>query len=137
MTKETNLPATLQKSYYGKAKTRTTENGETVLKSYETDVCKITSAGDFVRLWGGYSRTTMNHVNDFRRLFGRPTLNKKAWESLPCENGSTERYKVRFSNGFVNWTAGAVFDNEEDAETFAENVEAMRGGRVYGYVVEV
>lgn len=137
---EKALQATTQKSYYGKARVRT-ENDGTFLRSYNTDVCKITTDGVFCRLWGGFSRTTLNHVNDFRRLFGLAPLNKKAWESLPVsaesESNSGARYKVEFTNGFVTWTAGAIFDNEEDAETFAENVEAMRGGRVYGYAVEV
>ena len=40
------------KSFYGKAKVIETENGEKVLQSYNTFVCRITAAGRFVRMWG-------------------------------------------------------------------------------------
>lgn len=119
-----NLSATRQKSYYGKAKV-IEDNGEMLLKSYETIVCKIDKNGDFKRLWGGYSRTTMNHVNDFRRGFGLPALSKKEWEALPCGGG--ERFKCEFSNGFVSWKSEVVFDDEDDAWNFAESVAAARG----------
>ena len=127
------LEATTQKSYYGKAviiEEKDDFSGETLLKSYETIVCKVTAGGVFVKLWNGYSRTTMNHVNDFRRLFGMPTLNKSAWMALPCESGNGERYKVTFTNGFVTWTAEAVFDDEEAAEDFGETVARGRYPRL-------
>lgn len=41
------------KSFYGKAKIIETENGEKVLQSYNTFVCRITAAGRFIRMWGG------------------------------------------------------------------------------------
>lgn len=41
------------KSFYGKAKIIEMENGEKVLQSYNTFVCRITAAGRFVRMWGG------------------------------------------------------------------------------------
>ena len=126
-----NLSATLQKSYYGKAKVIETET-ETALKSYDTIVCKVVN-GEFIRLWGGYSRTTMNHVNDFRALFGLPSLTKREWESLPCDNGN--RYRVQFSNGFVSWKTEVVFDNEDDAETFADEVARSRDYCVSGWVI--
>ena len=130
------LKATTQKSYYGKALVLDGEHGEKMLKSYETIVCQYNpEMGDFVRLWGGYSRTTMNHVNDFRRLFNLPVLNKKEWEAMPCDCG--ERFKVEFSNGFVSWTAGVTFDNEDDAWTFADDVCAARGYRVCADVVNL
>ena len=53
------------KSFYGKAKVIEKDNGEKVLQSYNTEVCKISSNGEFVRLWDGYSVTTMRHVNSF------------------------------------------------------------------------
>lgn len=40
------------KSFYGKAKVIETDNGEKVLQSYNTFVCRITAAGRFVRMWG-------------------------------------------------------------------------------------
>ena len=58
------------KSFYGKAKVIEKDNGETVLQSYDTEVCKITSGGEFVRLWSGYSVTTMRHINSFLRFVG-------------------------------------------------------------------
>ena len=39
------------KSFYGKAKV-IERDGETVLQSYDTAVCKIDKSGEFVRLWG-------------------------------------------------------------------------------------
>ena len=119
MNRQYELRATTQKSYYGKAIV-IEENGNIMLRSYNTIVCKIDRNGDFIRLWGGYSVTTMNHINDFRKSNGLAPLNKKAWCSLPCEN--TERYKVEFSNGFVNWTAGIIFDDYEEASDFADKV---------------
>ena len=41
------------KSFYGKAKIIETDNGEKVLQSYNTFVCRITAAGRFGRMWGG------------------------------------------------------------------------------------
>ena len=132
--KEYKLNATTQKSYYGKAVV-IEDGGEIMLRSYNTIVCKIDKSGDFIRLWGGYSVTTMNHINDFRKANGLETLNKKAWCALPCENN--EQYKVTFTNGFVSWTAGVMFDNYEDASDFAEQIEQNRGGMVYADVYRV
>lgn len=70
------------KSYYGKARVIEKDNGETVLQSYNTEVCKIDSNGDFVRLWNGYSVTTMRHVNAFLELFGIAGGGKAWWDSL-------------------------------------------------------
>ena len=136
--KTEKLNATTQKSYYGKAVVIYTDDGALELKSYDTIVCRIepnpeTGELEFVRLWGGYSRTTMNHVNDFRRLWYFPALSKREWDALPCEN--RERYKVEFSNGFVNWTAAVVFDDENSAWEFAEKVQAERGDNVFADVV--
>lgn len=58
------------KSFYGKAKVIEKDNGEKVLQSYNTEVCKISSNGEFVRMWEGYSVTTMRHVNSFLSFFG-------------------------------------------------------------------
>ena len=64
------------KSFYGKAKV-IKRDGETVLQSYSTEVCKINASGEFVRLWGGYSVTTMRHINAFIEMFGIPGGGKK------------------------------------------------------------
>ena len=67
-TKEYDLPATRQKSFYGKARIIEDVNGEIFLRSYDTLVAYINKAGEFIRLWDGYSVTTMNHVNDFFKI---------------------------------------------------------------------
>ena len=67
------------KSFYGKAKIIEKDNGEKVLRSYDTEVCKITSGGEFVRLWSGYSATTMRHINSFLKFFDLPGGGKAWW----------------------------------------------------------
>lgn len=69
------------KSFYGKAKVIEKDNGETVLQSYNTEVCKITSGGEFVRLWSGYSVTTMRHINSFLQLVGIAGGGKTWWDA--------------------------------------------------------
>lgn len=58
---------------------------ETYLISYNTIVCAYSPVLGFVRYWGGYSATTMRHINEFRRQFGLQSINKKAWESMDVE----------------------------------------------------
>jgi N12 class adenine-specific DNA methylase len=70
------------KSYYGKARVVEKDNGEKVLISYNTGVCKITKSGELVRLWGGYSATTMRHVNSFLLLFDIAGGGKAWWDTL-------------------------------------------------------
>lgn len=70
------------KSFYGKAKV-IEKDGETVLQSYDTEVCKINTNGEFVRLWSGYSVTTMRHINSFIGMFGIEGGGKKWWDALP------------------------------------------------------
>lgn len=69
------------KSFYGKAKVIEKDNGEKVLQSYDTEVCKITANGEFVRLWWGYSVTTMRHVNSFLQFFGIAGGGKAWWDA--------------------------------------------------------
>lgn len=57
-------------------------NGNAYLMSYHTPVAAIDSNGVFYRLWGGYSRTTLAHVNAFAALYGVPGVDKARWESL-------------------------------------------------------
>lgn len=118
-----NLNATLQKSYYGKAKVIYNDNGSVSLKSYDTIVCTIKD-GNFVKLWDGYSATTMKHINDFRMMFNLPTLNKKEWDKLSEENGNVvERYKIEVSNGIASHIGTATFDSYEQAIEIAEKME--------------
>ena len=69
------------KSFYGKAKVIEKDNGETVLLSYDTEVCKITSGGEFVHLWSSYSVTTMRHINSFLQLVGIAGGGKAWWDA--------------------------------------------------------
>lgn len=71
------------KSFYGKAIVIENESGEKVLQSYETEVCKINNNGEFVRMWAGYSVTTMRHVNSFLQLFDIDGGGKAWWDAQP------------------------------------------------------
>lgn len=75
------IPMDGRKSFYGKAKVIEKDNGETVLQSYNTEVCKIISGGEFVRLWSGYSVTTMKHINSFLQLVGIAGGGKAWWDA--------------------------------------------------------
>lgn len=55
------------------------EDGHIILKSYYTDVCEIDNYNNFHKLWHGYSKTTLKHINAFCEHFGFPTFNKKEW----------------------------------------------------------
>ena len=66
-----NFRAMVRKDYYGK-----------VLISYATDVCMIDNDGNFVKLWDGYSSTTLKHINKFRRINGFAEINKRKWIEL-------------------------------------------------------
>lgn len=68
------------KSFYGKAKV-IEKDGETLLQSYDTIVCKIDKNGEFVRMWAGYSATTMRHVNAFIDRFGISGGGKAWWDA--------------------------------------------------------
>ena len=68
------------KSFYGKAKV-IEKDGETLLQSYDTIVCKIDKNGEFVRMWDGYSAMTMRHVNSFLQLVGIAGGGKAWWDA--------------------------------------------------------
>lgn len=78
------------KSFYGKAKV-IEKDGETLLQSYDTTVCKIDKSGEFVRMWEGYSATTMRHINAFIEMFGISGGGKKWWDALPVEEKPPRR----------------------------------------------
>lgn len=71
-----------RKSYYGKA-VIADGDGVKILYSYNTPVAKINRRGEFIRLWDGYSATTMRHINSFIDLFGISGGGKKWWDALP------------------------------------------------------
>ena len=115
------LKATLQKSYYGKAKVHE-DDDFIVLQSYETDVLAIDKEQNkIVRLWSGWSATTAKHVNDFLLQNGFPKLSKKEWLLLPCTN-KRNVYKVYYSNGFVVHSSNALFTKDE-AQRETERIE--------------
>ena len=116
--KEKVLKATTQKSYYGKAHYYEYENA-VFLRSYETTVSRIID-GKFERLWSGFSKTTLAHVNDFRKLYGMTPLNKKEWLSLPCDG---ERWKVTATNFLGTKTNfQQIFSSYDEAEDFIEKL---------------
>lgn len=78
------IPHNGRKSFYGKAIV-TELDGSKTLTSYTTNVARIDKEGHFIKLWNGYSATTMNHVNAFRIMNGLNTLSKKEWESMETE----------------------------------------------------
>lgn len=70
-------------NFYGKAQQIEYNDGTKELKSYDTIVCRITNENKVIRLWSGYSLTTMRHINSFL-LFNNISGNGKAfWDSLP------------------------------------------------------
>jgi hypothetical protein len=76
------------KSFYGKAKAAYVYDNSgvcgIVLKSYNTNVCFITSTGAIYRLWDDYSATTMRHIHDFIYQFaGTNSGGKAAWDAMP------------------------------------------------------
>ena len=70
-----------RKSFYNKAVV-IEQNGEKLLKSYNTIVCKINKDGKFERLWWGYSATTMRHINSFLEHYNLQGGGKTWWDSL-------------------------------------------------------
>lgn len=57
-----------------------------VLVSYKTAVARIGGDGSFHRLWGGWSATTGQHINKFRRSHGMGKLSKSEWLKMEVEN---------------------------------------------------
>lgn len=71
-----------RKSFYGKAVV-IERDGEKLLQSYNTIVCKVDSCGNFKRLWNGWSATTQRHVNAFVDYYGLPQYGgKSAWKKM-------------------------------------------------------
>ena len=91
MTKIYDLPvcgSDRAQSFYGKAKI-IENNGEMILLSYDTQVCRVNASGEFVRMWGGYSATTMRHVNSFLDFCGLEGGGKAWWNKQPVEAKQT------------------------------------------------
>lgn len=79
-----------RKSFYGKAKIIETKEGR-YLQSYDTIVCFLSYGGTFIKLWDGYSLTTMRHINSFMRHCRLPYGGKQWWDSLETE----KRYDIQ------------------------------------------
>lgn len=75
------MPASGQKSFYNKAVVTVTDAG-VFLRSYDTVVAAVIN-GAPVRLWNGYSVTTLKHVNAFFTAYKLPTVSKKEWSAMP------------------------------------------------------
>ena len=70
-------PTDGRKSFYGKATVLIENDGTETLYSYNTPIIKRTLAGEFTRLWDGWSATTGRHVAAFCGL------NKSGFMRLP------------------------------------------------------
>ena len=58
-------------------------DGYFYLVSYLTKVAKFNiNNGELVRLWDGYSHTTMRHINEWLQLHCLPTITKKQWMKM-------------------------------------------------------
>lgn len=64
-----------RKSFYGKARVEVKDNGDKLLWSYNTMVCKISQGGAFV--FGTYSATTLRHIKEFLKQNGFEATTKK------------------------------------------------------------
>lgn len=75
-----------QKSFYGKAHLRKYSDGKVELVSYNTVVCAVKDNAFFVKYWGGYSATSLRHINSFLALFdGDIKLSKSQWLRLDID----------------------------------------------------
>ena len=78
-------PTGRQKSFYGKAiiMDYSEDTGNIFLRSYSTVVCCYNvRTKEFNRIYGGYSATTMRHIDSFRNNYGLNNIGKHMWESL-------------------------------------------------------
>ena len=49
------------------------------LKSYYTKVAMITDDNRFLKLWDGFTVTTLKHINLFREKYNLPPISKYEW----------------------------------------------------------
>lgn len=113
-----------RKSFYNKARVIIADDDDIILQSYTTNVANYnTKTKKFTKLWNGYSRTTMEHIEEFCKQHDIDFIpNKKNWLNLPYDNDKT-RYYVKGTNGFVYHEAKeTIFDNYDDAEKFADSL---------------
>lgn len=129
--KTEKLEATTQKSYYGKAKINILDNGTKELISYKTKVAIITKGGRFIRLWEGYSLTTMNHINDFRRKYGLEPINASIWKKMEVVKNGNEKKWVFVLRDFKRKTT-EIFNKEQKQNCMTRTLRKA-GDNVYGY----
>ena len=118
-----------QNSVYGKAKVNYLDNGAKELISYKKKVAIITKGGNFIRLWEGYSLTTMNHINDFRKQNGLDFINKKDWDEMPVKekNGMAGKRKVFVLRDFSKKkTKTEIFELEQKQYCFTRASKKLR-----------
>jgi hypothetical protein len=109
---KTELKATLQKSYYGKAQVYVNDY-YIVLKSYNTYVLAIDrKTNKLIRHWNGWSSTSAKHINDFLMQYGFSPVSKKQWLAMPCDN-NTAVFNVYYSTGFVTHKGTALLTEKE------------------------
>ena len=78
-----DIPAYNQKSFYGKAKFITYNNGFIGCLSYDTIVCIYNpDTGEFYKTWSAWSATTSKHIDSFMRYFNMRGFSKKDWLNL-------------------------------------------------------
>lgn len=76
------MPTNRQKSFYGKAQVCSYPDGSKTLYSYNTPILRINADNSLVKLWDGYSATTMKHINSFCDTYGINGGGKKWWDNL-------------------------------------------------------
>lgn len=74
-----------RKSFYNKAQVDVDDFGNITLYSYDTKICSINKDGEFIKYWGGWSLTTMRHINSFRERYGLSRITKKEWDEIETQ----------------------------------------------------
>lgn len=122
------LKATTQKSYYGKAIVIEDKFGNKRLKSYKTIVAEITKKGKFKRLWEGYSQTTMNHINEFRKENGLEKINAKEWKNMQVEKGDEKRKRWVYVLRDTKKKTKEIFEMEQKRNTLTRALRKEKYG---------
>lgn len=74
------------KEFGGRAIIKPDDNGNLILQSYYTEVCRFDlKERKFIKTWNGFSVTTLKHINIFRRFLALNTLSKREWIELSTE----------------------------------------------------
>lgn len=76
------VPDNGRRSFYGKGTMLLGKNGYRFCRSYRTIVAMATPNGSLVRVWNGYSPTTMSHISSFCVTNGISSIGKKVWDKM-------------------------------------------------------